>query len=324
MVIELERLEDRLMLSAGPITSLHFASLGNFDNGSYMAPGNPGSAGFNLADVHTPEEVNALPNGVKGLVWVGMTNGADSDFINFIRPFIGNPKVYGFYLADEPNPAVVPAANLKAESDWIHANFPGTKTFIVLYNNYQGYTPSNTDIDLVGLDPYPIRTWGVDYSYIPQAVSATLSLGWSLDQIVPVYQAFGGAGSYVVPTVEQEQTILDIWGGLVPHPAFDYAYSWGEEGYQGLVEFPDLQAVFMAHNSNSNQQPATLAALLGYGVQRLQVDLFTSLATVQASFMLEAQQAHAAQQANPWHGTALGSMVEARVDQLFASWQASL
>jgi hypothetical protein len=153
--------------------------------------------------------------------------------------------------------------------------------------------------------------------------------------------------------------ILDIWGSLVPHPAFDYAYSWGEGSYKGMVDFPDLQAVFMAHNNNqpppspvtlnSNQPPPSpltllgyglerlgvdastssslysgVASLLMYGLERLEVDLFTRLATVQRSFALEAQQAHAALQANPWNGTALGSMIAASLDQQFASWEVSL
>lgn len=337
--LNLESLEDRVVPALGPSTPWHYAPVNNFAFGSYNAPGDPGSDGFNLVAVGNLAQLNAVPAGDKALVWVGMTNGADSTFINFIKPFIGNPKVYGFYLADEPNPAVVPAANLKAESDWIHSHDPGAKTFFVL-NNYQGYTPSNTDIDLVGLDPYPIQTSGVDYSSIPAAVTATESLGWSQAQIVPVYQAFGARGPWVVPTAEQEQTILAIWGNLIPHPAFDYAYSWGESGGKSLVDSPDLQAVFMAHNSkqppaspvannsgsshNSNQPPASLVDLLAYGLERLEVDVFTRLATVQPSFALMAQQANAALQANPWNGTAFGNMVAAQVDQLFASGEAAL
>ena len=125
MVIGMERLEDRVVSAIGPSTPWHYSPANNFAFGSYMAPGDPGSAGFNLADVYSLDQVNALPAGVKALVNVNLTNGADSTFINFITPFIGNPKVYGFYLADEPNPAVVPSSNLKAESDWIHANDPG-------------------------------------------------------------------------------------------------------------------------------------------------------------------------------------------------------
>jgi hypothetical protein len=320
--LNLERLEDRVVPAIGPSTPWHFTPAANFAFGAYNAPGDPGSAGFNLVYVNSPSQLALIPAGDKALVDMGpMTNGVDSNFLNAIRPYIGNPKVFGFYLADEPNPAVVPASNLKAESDWIHANDPGAKTFIVLYGDYQGYTPSNTDIDLVGLDPYPIRTWGVDYSTIPAAVIATERLGWSRDQIVPVYQAFGDAGTFVVPTAEQEQEILAIWGMLTPNPAFDYAYSWGEWGAKSLVDFPDLQAVFMVHNTNTPPNPG---ALMGYGLDRLQVDLFTRLATVQPLFARAAQQAHAALEANPYNGTAFGSMVATRVDQLFASWEALL
>src|SRR5215467_10092230 len=80
----------------------------------------------------------------------------------------------GFYLVDEPDPAVQTPANLKAESDWIHANDPGAKTFIVLNNQGPDLNPSfaynaaNTDIDLFGIDPYPVQTQynGANYSII--------------------------------------------------------------------------------------------------------------------------------------------------------------
>ena len=50
------------------------------------------------------------------------------------------------------------------------------------------------------------------------------------------------------------------------------------------------------------------------------MDLFTRLATVQPVFAQAAQQAHAALEANPYTGTAFGSMVVAEVDPLFAGW----
>src|ERR1039458_6680331 len=96
------------------------------------------------------------------------------------QPFIGNPKLFGFYLMDEPDPTgqyapLCTAANLMAEYDWIHAHLPGAKTFIVMMNlgtptspTYANtYNPSNTHIDLFGLDPYPVRpqfTGGVNYN----------------------------------------------------------------------------------------------------------------------------------------------------------------
>ena len=64
--------------------------------------------------------------------------------------------------------------------------------------------------------------------------------------IVPVYQAFGGGdypddanGHWVLPTAAQERQILADWAAVVPHPEFDYAYSWGsQKGDMALSQSP--------------------------------------------------------------------------------------
>jgi hypothetical protein len=249
-----------------PLTTLHYAPNSNVANGRYA----PGGDGFNLADVSSVDQLNSLPSGVKGLVWLGMSNGADSTFQQTVSQFIGDPKLYGFYLVDEPDPSQVSAANLKAESDWIHANVAGAKTFIVLQNMGTdsapvfNYNPSNTDIDLFGLDPYPVQTQFGNYpgsancSIIGTAVNAAVAQGIPLADIVPVYQAFGGGGysDWIVPTAAQEQQILSTWGSYVPNPALDYAYSWGvQDGDTALSTDPALQQVFAAHNAATAQQP---------------------------------------------------------------------
>jgi len=256
----------------GPVTRLHYAPNHNFDSsGNYV----PAQAGFNLADVSNVSQLDYLPSGVKGLVWLGLCNGADSSFINAVQPFIGDhPKLFGFYLMDEPDPTgrwgpLCPAANLMAESDWIHANVPGAQTFIVMINVNTStapvyantYNPGNSHIDLYAPDPYPCRTeiGGCDYSRITSAIVAAEAAGIPRDSIVPVYQAFGGGGysddgggQYTLPTASQEEQILAVWGALVPNPVFDYAYSWGTQNSdQALEDSPALQAVFAAHNATS-------------------------------------------------------------------------
>ena len=250
---------------SGPITALHYTANGNFDsNGNYL----PGADGFNLADITSNGEATSLPSGVKGLVWIGLCNGADANFTSTISPFIGDTKVFGFYLMDEPDPSSCPAANLKAESDWVHANDPGTITFIIEedlsssnHPTYQGgYNPANSDIDLYGLDPYPCRTElgdACDYSWLGLAVTAAEQAGIPLADIVPVYQAFGGGtwvddggGQYLMPTPAEESEILTTWGQVVPAPAFDYAYSWGvQDADTALTDSPGDQAVLLAHNT---------------------------------------------------------------------------
>jgi hypothetical protein len=251
-------------------TTLHFASNSNFDSArGYL----PGAAGFNLADVSSPEQLESLPEGVMGLVWVGQCNGVDAKFQNTVRPFIGSTKLFGFYLMDDPDPtgqhfALCTADNLKAESDWIHDNVPGAKTFILLMTMTSSrrpsfkdtYNPANSHVDLFGIDPYPCRTElnGCDYHQIDAYVAAAEAAGIPRDKMVPVYQTFGGGrwindggGRYVMPTASQMQLILARWDALIPAPVFDFAYSWGSQnGDWALAGSPELQAVFLRRNRN--------------------------------------------------------------------------
>ncbi|MGH3283498.1 MAG: hypothetical protein ACRDPD_02235 [Streptosporangiaceae bacterium] len=251
------------------MTTLHYTANGSISgSGAYL----PGTLGFNMADVSASGRLPHLPKGVKALVWLGDCGGVTSSFQSQVHPFRDRSQVWGFYLMDEPDPSSCPAANLKAESDWIHANDPGAKTFIIEQNlsaSYQpsyvgGYTPRNSDIDYYGLDPYPCRNdtypvslHGCNDSYITKAVAAAEHVGIPQADIVPVYQAFGGGryiddgnGTYRLPTAAQERQILSTWSRLIRRPAFDYAYSWGvQNGDTALSDAPSsLQQVFAAHN----------------------------------------------------------------------------
>jgi hypothetical protein len=242
-----------------PTTTLHYTANGNFANGQY----GPGADGFNMADISSASQLSEVPSGDKALVWLGMTGGVTAAFKAAVESFIGRGKVYGFYLADEPSPSATTAANLKAESDWIHANDPGAKTFIIEENSSGNltpkfyYTPANTDIDLFGLDPYPVQTNvpnHYDLNIIPLAVKEAESIGIPQKDLVPVYQAFGGGGyaSFILPTPAQERQILSEWGSMLPNPAFDYAYSWGvQDRDTALSEDSALQQVFAAHNGEA-------------------------------------------------------------------------
>ncbi|MBV9754772.1 MAG: hypothetical protein JO188_19795 [Hyphomicrobiales bacterium] len=249
-----------------PITTLHYAPNANIVNNTYA----PGAVGFNLADISSAGELPYLPKGVEALAWFGMTSGVTQTFIDQVNSYKSATNLFGIYLADEPGGSATIAANLKAESDYIHTNLPGVKTFMVEQNlgtnespnYYNQYNPANTDIDLFGLDPYPVQTNvnnNLDYGIIAKAVSAAKSIGITEQQIVPIYQAFGGGGypTYILPTAAQEQTILSTWGTLIPSPVFDYAYSWGVQvNDTALVTDPSLQQVFQAHNSLSASPPS--------------------------------------------------------------------
>ncbi|RUV96097.1 calcium-binding protein [Mesorhizobium sp. M5C.F.Ca.IN.020.14.1.1] len=243
--------------------ALHFAAGGSATEVA--------SAGFNLVDVQYIDQVNELPDGTKAMVWLNEGEGVTQSFIDKVTPFLGNPKVYGFFLVDEPDPTgqyhtQVDAEDLKAESDWIHARMPDAKTFITAMDMGSAENPDfsntynydNTHIDLFGISAYPVRTGTdtVDYDMIDRTVAAAVESGIPVSQIVPVHQTFGGGnwttntgGKYVMPTADQLQTMMDHWNELVPSPEFDFAYAWGsQEGDVALESSPELQAVFREHN----------------------------------------------------------------------------
>jgi hypothetical protein len=247
---------------------LHYAPNGNF--GCSGQPGGwcPYAEAFNLGDVSSKSELDSLPSGVQGLVYVGTCKGANSTFKSTVNAFTTDAKLWGFYLTDEPYPSSCPPANLKAESDYVHATIPAAKTFIIMVNlsasstpRYTpGYTPANSGLDLVGLDPYPCRMKsGCHYAWIARAVSAAEAAGWPAAQLVPVYQAFGG-GSYIsdtgdhyrVPDTAQENTIINTWDSNLPCPVFEFAYSFGQqESDTAITNDAELQTLYQQHNTDS-------------------------------------------------------------------------
>ena len=251
------------------MATLHYAS-GNVGNQGFDPAA--AAAGFNLADVQDPETLRALPEGVRGLYYLDQVTGVTPSFVAEMNAIRNDPDLFGVYLADEPDPSRVSAADLRAESDWIHANMPGVQTFVVAdftgsdsNPNYagMGYTAENTHVDLWGIPIYPVQNGGTpNLQWIDTAVrNAQAQIGITADRIVPVYQAFGGysGGPWTLPTAAQEQAIIDAYARVVPNPAFDFAYSWNQqEGDTPLSQSPALQAVFAAHNAGTGGTTATV------------------------------------------------------------------
>ncbi|MGZ4775472.1 MAG: hypothetical protein ACXVYW_09245 [Oryzihumus sp.] len=252
--------------SAAPSSdaTLHYAANDNVTaRGRYA----PGALGFNLADVSTRAELNALPSGVKALVFLGTCEGVDRRFVSRASQFTNDPRVFGFYLYDEPLPGPCPPARLKQQADWLHAHDPGTRTFMIVQNlsssrhpSYRGgYTQENSGIDLFGIAPYPCRSelHGCDMSMVGDYVRAAADAGIPRARMVPVFQAFGGGtwrddggGRYLLPTPAEATRLLAEWSTVLPSPVFDAVYSWGQQrGDRSLATASDaLQQVFAAHN----------------------------------------------------------------------------
>lgn len=231
--------------------------------------------GYNLFDVDPDEgEIASLPEGSQALLWVGNTTCggfelAGDAFTQTVKRLAGNPRVYGWYLSDEPNPKECPdiVAKIRQRADVIHRYAPGQKAFASLTDwPMTPLAPSATHLDLIGLDPYPCRAdsgGGCDLKAIDTMVGQATRAGFPKRMIVPVFQTFGqscssGEKNWRLPAAAQLQAILNRWDRLVPSPAFDISYSWGRQDEwacptlkdaDGTAGQPDLQAVMKRHNA---------------------------------------------------------------------------
>lgn len=219
----------------------------------------PFALGYTLADKSSVSSLSTLPTGVQSVFWLGQKcpTPADSTFKAKVDALASNPKVFAYYLSDEPHIGDCPGgpAALRSRADYIRAASGGRqKSFIVLSKvaDYKPFAPASSHVDLVGLDPYPcsIAHPQCDLRKIGEKVSAARAAGIPLTAIVPVYQAFGQERAtshyYNLPTAAQEHAILTEWKRLVPSPVMDYTYGWSNQASANptLVDSLALQKVF--------------------------------------------------------------------------------
>lgn len=266
--------------SAPPVTSttppLHYA---NNPNGQYAALA---ALGYNLMDTGmSTSTVNGLPAGTKALVW---TNEGDcpaatpsAAFTSFVDANATNPKVWGYYLADEPQSTAGSCVDaIKARADYIHSKNPNQKALVLLTDypgTYAAYAPANSHLDLVALDPYPCRwdigtSGGCDYTMVEKELAAAQADGIPLSKIVPMFQVFGDGSTWKAPSVTELQGILAEWQEYLPSPVIDMTYTWGLQPEWGhtdaLSTRPDWQDVMKAYidglASNSGTSTPTATA----------------------------------------------------------------
>ncbi len=234
--------------------------------------------GYKLFDTGpNPETAAALPANSLALVWLGNLDNTDcakpgydwSQFTTAVDRLAGNPKVYGYYISDEPHPRTCPnaVADIRMRADYIRAHDPAHKSFIVVVDGsnqcggtygceFDALRPANTHVDLIGLDPYPCNNTSPKCSFdkIDDTAHRAAANGIPRSSVVPVFQTFGqscaASNYYRMPSAADLRTMLAHWTALVPHPAFDYTYTWGHQGpaCPTLVDAPDLQSVMAAHN----------------------------------------------------------------------------
>lgn len=224
------------------------------------------SAGFNLVDVGTESALRALPDGMKGVYWLG--NGynlscswrlSDSQITDTVMVIKDDPKFSGiYYISDEPHPMLCPDApqRLTERTALIHSLDSRGRTFVVVLNSSSGPTEFEQlkdAADYIGVDPYPCNVrnelTGCSYDALRKRIDQALGAGILTTRIVPVFQTFGQVCTssgrkyspyYRLPTVAETEIMLAIWDEKVPvkDRPFDMAYSWGK---QPTLACPTLQ-----------------------------------------------------------------------------------
>ncbi|HEX2772450.1 MAG TPA: hypothetical protein VHN18_08490 [Micromonosporaceae bacterium] len=240
--------------------------------------------GYNLFDIGPGERIDALPPGGRALVWLGDLGDEDcapprvpfAEFKAAVDRLAGHPRVYGYFIADEPHPRACPTAvdEIRRRADYIRARAPWQRSFIVVQDGtnqcggtygceFSALRPAESHVDLIGLDPYPCSVdKGCLLSKVDDTVRRAAAAGIPRRAMVPVFQAFGqscssGSNYYRLPNAAEARALLARWAAAVPQPAFDYTYTWGRQGSScpsladadGEGGYPDLQSVFAAHNS---------------------------------------------------------------------------
>jgi hypothetical protein len=152
------------------------------------------SAGFNLADVSTHAALRALPEGMKGVYWLG--NGynlecswrlSDKQVTDTVVAIKDSPKFSGiYYISDEPHPALCSDApqRLAERTALIHSLDPRGKTFAVVLNGSTApteFAQMKDSADYIGVDPYPCNfkneLIGCNYTALRRRIDQALGAG---------------------------------------------------------------------------------------------------------------------------------------------------
>lgn len=208
--------------------------------------------GFNLVDLGPYRSlIDALPQGERALVWLG---GYSPDNCRFVTPdatihqqlsaLAGDPKVAGYYLADEADDALPRygghcpdvAAQIAARNRLVHQLAPGPFTYEVVTEpgNFAAFARAT---DVMGTDPYPCLVGRpCDWSQIPRYIAALdaahVARYWGL------LQAFSYE-KWRTPTRTELARMISQW----QHSRWQgvQVFSWEYQGWS-LSSHPNLLA----------------------------------------------------------------------------------
>jgi hypothetical protein len=194
-----------------------------------------GRYGFNLVDLGPYRAlIDALPAGERALVWLGGYSDVGCAFVTpdaavrqELSALAGDPKVAGYYLADEADDSLpaygghcpdVPA-HIAARSRLVHRLVPGAFTYEVVTEpgNFAAFA---TATDVLGTDPYPCLVGRpCDWARIPRYIAAL--------EAAHVTRYWG-----VIQAFSYQQ-----WRSPTPGELWSMFRQWQRSGWQGEQVF---------------------------------------------------------------------------------------
>ena len=214
------------------------------------------AAGWNLLDVSSKEEADALPPRTRGLMWVGDYDNkrcawerSDAEIAQRVAGTRDDPRVAGFLFSDEPDPFACPSAPTqhRARSRLIHGLTGNKLTVAVVDSNSGAQTLKQMPLwtgsaDRLALDPYPCyQSKPCDFGWIRSVVRAADAAHlayWG------VAQAFMN-DKWRWPTPKEEARILSLWTASKASAVTTFAWHW--DGHE-LSSRPRLLDVLRRFN----------------------------------------------------------------------------
>lgn len=228
------------------------------------------SLGYNLVDVGSKSEADALPHGTQALLYLGVGAAwddavcswelSDATITRTVRSTAHDPKVAGYFFSDEPDPAKCPNAVSahRARAALIRSLAPTKFTLMVIDSNSGQATLNQIPLwvgvaDYAGLDVYPCyQGRPCDFHWQKQVIAAADAVGLTYFGGV---QAFRDAHDWRWPTADELQTQLDTWKASRARGYMLFAWTWA--GYKLSTE-PALLDTLSRFNRGGSSSSAPL------------------------------------------------------------------
>jgi calcineurin-like phosphoesterase family protein len=214
------------------------------------------SYGWNLLDVSSRSAADRLPPKTRGLVWFGDYHNSsctwevsDAELRRDVREMARDPKVFGYFISDEPDPTACPGAPAqhRARTRLIHALSPGKPTVLLVDSNSGRATLKQIPewagtADLFALDPYPCyRGKPCNFDWIDKVIRAADKAGLSYWGVA---QAFADS-TWRWPTKAEERHMVSQWAASRQSGYMTFAWRWS--GHT-LAKQPALLGVLKKFN----------------------------------------------------------------------------